>query len=123
MTENGQITGEPESTMEDYENIPINEFGMALLRGMGWKEEKGIGKNAKTSTLNVPNIRPKGMGLGADKMILKQGQSQETAKKGSEELKIIKGAYVRVISGRHKNKFGKVSVIFGMKFQKLICLE
>ena len=26
------------STMDDYENVPIEQFGMAMLRGMGWKE-------------------------------------------------------------------------------------
>ncbi|KAL0567228.1 hypothetical protein ABG067_009558, partial [Albugo candida] len=27
-----------ETTMEDYEKIPVDEFGAALLRGLGWKE-------------------------------------------------------------------------------------
>lgn len=26
------------STLEDYERVPVEEFGAALLRGMGWKE-------------------------------------------------------------------------------------
>ena len=25
-------------TMEDYEDIPIEQFGKAMLRGMGWKQ-------------------------------------------------------------------------------------
>ncbi|PBP21194.1 hypothetical protein BUE80_DR007762 [Diplocarpon rosae] len=28
------------STLEDYERIPVEEFGAAMLRGMGWKGEK-----------------------------------------------------------------------------------
>jgi hypothetical protein len=28
------------STLEDYERVPVEEFGAALLRGMGWKGEK-----------------------------------------------------------------------------------
>ncbi len=28
------------STLEDYERIPVDEFGAAMLRGMGWKGEK-----------------------------------------------------------------------------------
>lgn len=39
-----ELEGEEESTLEDYEKIPINDFGMAMLRGMGWKEGSGIGK-------------------------------------------------------------------------------
>ncbi|KAG9239704.1 putative Pre-mRNA-splicing factor SPP2 [Amylocarpus encephaloides] len=28
------------STLEDYERVPVEKFGAALLRGMGWKGEK-----------------------------------------------------------------------------------
>lgn len=37
--------GEVESTLEDYEKVPIGDYGLAMLRGMGWKEGFGIGKN------------------------------------------------------------------------------
>lgn len=30
--------------MDDYEAVPIGDFGMAMLRGMGWSEEQGAGK-------------------------------------------------------------------------------
>lgn len=39
--------GKEEPTLHDYENIPISEYGLAMLRGMGWSEDKGIGKNEK----------------------------------------------------------------------------
>ncbi|KAI8372763.1 DExH-box splicing factor binding site-domain-containing protein [Radiomyces spectabilis] len=45
-----------EATMEDYENIPVEEFGAALLRGLGWKEGEGIGRNRKNSP--APVIAP-----------------------------------------------------------------
>jgi hypothetical protein len=38
-----------ETTMEDYEKIPVDEFGAALLRGLGWKEGEGIGRNRKNA--------------------------------------------------------------------------
>jgi hypothetical protein len=38
-----------ETTMDDYENIPVEEFGAALLRGLGWNEGEGIGRNRKAS--------------------------------------------------------------------------
>ena len=25
------------STMDDYDNVPIEQYGLAMLRGMGWK--------------------------------------------------------------------------------------
>lgn len=38
-----------ETTMEEYENIPVEEFGAALLRGLGWNEGEGIGRNRKNA--------------------------------------------------------------------------
>lgn len=38
-----------ETTMEEYEKIPVDEFGAALLRGLGWSEGEGIGRNRKNS--------------------------------------------------------------------------
>lgn len=34
-----------ESTLEDYDRIPIERFGLAMLKGMGWKEGDAIGIN------------------------------------------------------------------------------
>lgn len=34
-----------EKVEPDYESVPISDFGMAMLRGMGWKEGMAIGKN------------------------------------------------------------------------------
>lgn len=42
------LEGKPESTLEDYESVPISDYGMAMLRGMGWKEGMVIGKNQNT---------------------------------------------------------------------------
>lgn len=38
-----------ETTMEDYERMPVEHFGAALLRGMGWSEGQGIGRNRKNT--------------------------------------------------------------------------
>lgn len=39
------LEGKEEPTIDDYENVPISDYGMAMLRGMGWKEGMVIGKN------------------------------------------------------------------------------
>nr|XP_018898418.1 PREDICTED: G patch domain and KOW motifs-containing protein-like [Bemisia tabaci] len=39
-------SGEKESTLEDFKSIPIEKYGLAMLRGMSWKPGIGIGKNA-----------------------------------------------------------------------------
>ncbi|KAJ1530788.1 hypothetical protein ONE63_005639 [Megalurothrips usitatus] len=99
-----------ESTLEDYENIPVNQFGLAMLRGMGWKPDEGIGKNSKLIAVTAPQVRPKGMGLGADKMLLAAAAdaAKTVKKKDEEELKLVKGAYVKVVAGMQKNQYAQV---------------
>lgn len=46
------------STLEDYERVPVEEFGAALLRGMGWKGEKISGPREVKRRQNL-------LGLGA----------------------------------------------------------
>ena len=36
-----------QSTLDDYDDMPISQFGMACLRGMGWKKSEGIGLTNK----------------------------------------------------------------------------
>jgi len=56
-----------EASLEAYEGIPVDEFGEAMLRGMGWSPGKGIGLRAKVSV--APYACPRGsvsrLGLGA----------------------------------------------------------
>lgn len=55
-----------ESSLDDYERIPVQHYGMAMLKGMGWKAEEGIGlKNKGVTKLMEVNVRPRGLGLGA----------------------------------------------------------
>ena len=58
-----------QSTLDDYASTPIEEFGAALLRGMGWEEGKAVGRRNIRGTIPqaiefVP--RPSGLGLGAN---------------------------------------------------------
>ncbi|CAL1275640.1 unnamed protein product [Larinioides sclopetarius] len=94
-----------ESTLEDYEQIPVEHFGMAMIRGMGWKEGEGIGNNNKMCVQPIEaQRRPKGLGLGADASAAKKKQE-----KGKEEkLELVKGAYVNIIQGQHKGFYGEV---------------
>lgn len=53
------------SSVEAYEAMPIEEFGMAMLRGMGWKEGMGVGRNRKVVEAIEYLKRPERLGLGA----------------------------------------------------------
>lgn len=48
----------------DYDSVPVSQFGYAMLRGMGWAPEKGVGKKQKVVKVEEPNLRTGGMGLG-----------------------------------------------------------
>ncbi|UZJ57144.1 hypothetical protein CBS101457_006464 [Exobasidium rhododendri] len=56
---------EPPS-LSDYAKMPVDEFGAALLRGMGWKEGMGAGKTRQGPT-SAPEFKKRAalLGLGA----------------------------------------------------------
>lgn len=95
------LDGAKESTIDDYDNIPIAQFGMAMLRGMGLKDEEIVSKKNKEIEL-----RPKGMGLGADKVVKKA--KLLVAPAANETLEIKKNAYVRIIGGKSKDLYGQI---------------
>jgi hypothetical protein len=61
------VADRPESaTLADYDAVPIEEFGAALLRGMGWKEGDPIGR--RKGAVVKPRVvekRPALLGIGA----------------------------------------------------------
>lgn len=59
------LTRPEESTMEDYGAVPIEAFGAALLRGMGWDPKA----NQKNPGVHEPKKRPAGLGLGATEKV------------------------------------------------------
>ncbi|XP_055903160.1 G-patch domain and KOW motifs-containing protein [Eupeodes corollae] len=97
------LDGAKESTIDDYESIPITQFGKAMLRGMGWKDQP---KKKGDLIDEGPVLRPKGMGLGADKALKRKALlvPPET----NEILEIKKGACVLVLGGKNKDLYGQV---------------
>eukprot|EP00899_Mesostigma_viride_P011484 jgi/Mesvir1/20336/Mv19925-RA.1 len=77
----------PEAASEDaYENMPVEDFGEAMLRGMGWEKGKTIGRNARGMAAPVQYVPRQGrLGLGADpkppspksKRFIKPGESRD----------------------------------------------
>ena len=56
----------PESSkLEDYNAVPIEQFGLAMLRGMGFQADEGVGKTKQKVNEIKVEVRPKGLGLGA----------------------------------------------------------
>ncbi|KAJ8259254.1 hypothetical protein COCON_G00182660 [Conger conger] len=106
------------STAADYDSVPVEAYGMAMLKGMGWKEGEGIGRTFKQDVKPIEHqLRPKGLGLGADRSALKDlepagprrppkpGQEKD---KDEEALVLGPGGCVLVQSGAHKDLYGKI---------------
>lgn len=53
----------------------------------------------------VPELRPAGMGLGADKIAL---QKQNGKVKEEEELRMEKGSFIKIIAGKQSNTYGQI---------------
>lgn len=102
------LEGAVESNIDDYDRIPISDFGKAMLRGMGWKEEE-----EKEKIFDAPSVRPKGLGLGADKVVKKQPLLIPPAQ--HEKLEIKKNACIKILAGKHKNFYGVVSTFIFIK--------
>lgn len=101
------LDGATESTLNDYEDIPISQFGLAMLRGMGFKDEV---KSDKKTKIDEPMVRPKGLGLGADKLV--KPKTLLVAPEKNEVLEFKKNACVRILLGKQKDMYGQVSLLF-----------
>lgn len=61
------VASRPDSaSLDDYAAVPVEEFGAALLRGMGWKEGDVVGKRKdQISRARLVERRPALLGIGA----------------------------------------------------------
>lgn len=84
------VASRPDSaSLDEYTAVPIEEFGAALLRGMGWKEGDVVGKRKnQTITARIIERRPALLGIGA----------KETPGGVGDEL----GAWGKVARGKRK---------------------
>ncbi|KAI9670389.1 MAG: hypothetical protein M1817_004432 [Caeruleum heppii] len=85
------VSSRPEpASLDQYAAVPVEEFGAALLRGMGWKEGDVVGKRKnQISKPRVVERRPALLGIGA----------KETPGAGvGDEL----GAWGKAAKGRRK---------------------
>uniref|UniRef100_A0A673GL65 G-patch domain and KOW motifs-containing protein n=1 Tax=Sinocyclocheilus rhinocerous TaxID=307959 RepID=A0A673GL65_9TELE len=108
----------PESSTDaDYERVPVEAYGLAMLKGMGWKQGEGIGHTFKQDVKPIEHqLRPKGLGLGADRSAIKDlepGVPKRPPKPGEEKkeeetLVLGPGGCVQVLAGAHKNLYGKI---------------
>lgn len=67
-----------EPSLRDYATMPVEEFGAAMLRGMGWKDGSGIGRNHKGPT-HAPIVQRRAalLGLGAKERTMPSSSSRK----------------------------------------------
>jgi len=126
-----------EADEEAYEQVPIEEFGKAMLRGMGWETGKPIGLNNRGLVEPIEFVARQGrLGLGATpesievkkKKYIKPGESRDPkpimvaptgpdgkvkhVKRISEQLvplsKSIVGKLAAISSGPHEGLYVRV---------------
>nr|XP_027201922.1 G-patch domain and KOW motifs-containing protein-like [Dermatophagoides pteronyssinus] len=107
-----------EPKLNDYEQIPVNVYGAAMLRGMGWKEGAPIGGINKSITPIIePQLRPRGLGLGADISIRKQLEQKNSNRTTTSQMKdepiLRKGCHVCIEFGPYKGYYGIVENLTG----------
>ncbi|KAI0341328.1 hypothetical protein BDW22DRAFT_1358817 [Trametopsis cervina] len=67
------------ATLDDYERVPVSQFGAALLRGMGWKEGTAASRKGKGPVEPwLPTARPALLGIGAkEKEVFDDGSQRK----------------------------------------------
>lgn len=93
------VASRPDSaSLDEYAAVPIEEFGAALLRGMGWKEGDAVGKRKHQKvTARVVERRPALLGIGAKEVpggIEELGAWGKTTTKGKRK---VEKAYTPVL--------------------------
>lgn len=83
-----------QASLEDYNAVPVEEFGAALLRGMGWKEGQSIGRGrydgsntATAAKATVPERRPGFLGIGAKDISGGKGAETEIGAWGKSAMR------------------------------------
>lgn len=90
------VQARPESaTLDQYNAIPVEEFGAALLRGMGWKEGQPVGRgdystsatDNRATAPRIPERRPGFLGIGAKDLSGGKGAESEIGAWGKAAMR------------------------------------
>jgi hypothetical protein len=87
----------PESaSLDDYDRVPVAQFGAALLRGMGWQEgtaaSRKVGKDGKAKGITepyMPEARPALLGIGAKERVIEDDGSNKKRKNLRPEKRYV----------------------------------
>lgn len=103
---------------EEFDDVPVEGFGAALLKGYGWYEGRGIGRNHKEDVKIVEFDRRAGKeGLGFVAAPLSNVDNGD-AKDGRKNKEKDMGGYfvgkdVRIVGGREMGLKGRILEVMG----------
>lgn len=91
------------ATLDDYVDMPVSEFGAAMLRGMGWT---GDGKGKQNVQPWLPQSRPALLGIGAkEKVVFDDGSKKKRfAKPDKKYIPVIKKDRPATSSASSRNR-------------------
>jgi G patch domain/KOW motif-containing protein len=126
-----ELSVRPETDVSAYERVPIEDFGKAMLLGMGWKP--GVNDGAKV--LELPR-RPERLGLGAvpkqpppdPKKPLTPGQRQDGPSPSKNGFNgpspfLDDGTRVVIVSGPHDGMTGRIRRLSSDQKEYIVELE
>jgi hypothetical protein len=64
----------PAPSLSDYTAVPVEEYGAAMLRGMGWKGPSTVPSSKPNKKALPPSKRPALLGIGADPNAAQQAE-------------------------------------------------
>lgn len=93
------VASRPDSaSLDEYAAVPIEEFGAALLRGMGWKEGDAVGKRKQQQvTARVVERRPALLGIGAKEVAGGVEELGAWGKRTTKEKRKVEKPYTPVL--------------------------
>lgn len=84
-----------QSSLDDYDRVPVSQFGAAMLRGMGWSEGNAAGPPRKDGKARpdvkpwLPERRTALLGIGAKEQEVFDDGDPRAKKKGKASLKYM----------------------------------
>mmetsp|Transcript_12936 Transcript_12936/g.33363 ORF Transcript_12936/g.33363 Transcript_12936/m.33363 type:complete len:503 (-) Transcript_12936:516-2024(-) len=93
-----------QANMEAYEAMPIDKFGEAMLRGMGWRDGMNVGRNQSSVVQAVEYVaRPGRLGLGAQPSAVDPKADRKHIRPGESRARKPDLVVARDADGRQRN--------------------
>ncbi|KAL8120431.1 protein MOS2 [Apium graveolens] len=101
---------------DEFDGCPVEGFAAAVLKGYGWTQGRGIGRNTKEDVKVVEyerRVGKEGFGFVADAPVMSNGGGKGSEKRKERTSGGVTGKDVRIVRGREMGLKGKVLNVIG----------